>query len=64
MSKCGMGCDAPAEKGGFYCHGCLARWARESNNRKQKKRDVAVNNELRELRYKLAKLEKQIKEFK
>lgn len=60
--KCGMGCDALAERGGFYCHGCLARWDREANRREQKKRDLIVDNEIQALRKEVAKLKRRIKE--
>ena len=58
MGKCGMGCDAPAERGGFYCHGCLARWAREKEITRQKEVESNHSAEIESLRKEVAELKR------
>lgn len=56
MSKCGMGCDAEAERGGFYCEACLSRWDREDENRRRKKVEAEQAKDIRHLRDEVVEL--------
>ena len=60
--SCGMGCDADAEHGGFYCHGCLARWAREEELERRKKVEASVEDTLESLRAEVAELRRLLDE--
>lgn len=55
-NMCGMGCDAPAERGGFYCHGCLGKWARERELTRRKKVEAQQSKEIQALRNEIAEL--------
>ena len=62
--KCGMGCDEPAEHGGFYCNTCLSRWARQTELKRQKEIEATQARGIRALRDEIAELKREIEEQK
>ena len=56
MGKCGMGCNAPARRGLWYCEGCYARWDREAENKRRKEVEAGQSAEIQKLRDEVAEL--------